>query len=176
MFLFSTPDAAEPGVHAGHYEDDLLSPLPRHAIGQTVRQLLHQRHEGLSGQPGRPQHRVEASGRWAARARYTQFGHMSAPRSLPGAQCRRTRRKALLPVFYEGKRLHSRALLCLFVDTMMQVADRFNGPSGVDNAILSLPNHISEAMMTMIENIDSVNSKVRMRNDQTLQICSYFTE
>lgn len=59
---------------------------------------------------------------------------------------------------------------------MMQVADRFSGPSGVDNVILSLPNHISEAMMTMIENIDSVNSKVRMRNDQTLQICSYFTE
>lgn len=46
---------------------------------------------------------------------------------------------------------------------MMQVADRFDGPSGVDNVILSLPNHISEAMMTMIENIDSVNSKVRIR-------------
>lgn len=58
----------------------------------------------------------------------------------------------------------------------MQVADRFNGPSGVDNVILSLPNHISEAMMTMIENIDSVNSKVRICNDQSLQICSYVTE
>lgn len=63
-----------------------------------------------------------------------------------------------------------------FVETMMQVADRFSGPSGVDSVILSLPNHISEAMMTMIDNIDSVNNKVRMRNDQTLQICSYFPE
>lgn len=114
-FLFSTADTTEPGVHAGHYEDDLLSPLPRHAIGQTVRQLLHQRHEGLSGQPGRPQHRMEASGRWAARARCTQFGHMFAPRSLPCARFRRTHRIALLPVFNEGKRLHSRALLCLFL-------------------------------------------------------------
>lgn len=42
----------------------------------------------------------------------------------------------------------------------MQVADSFNGPSGVDNVILNLPSHISEAMMTMMENIDSINSKV----------------
>lgn len=42
----------------------------------------------------------------------------------------------------------------------MQVANRFDGPSGVDNVILNLPNHISEAMMTMMENIDSINSKV----------------
>lgn len=42
----------------------------------------------------------------------------------------------------------------------MQVADSFDGPSGVDNVILNLPNHISEAMMTMMENIDSINSKV----------------
>lgn len=45
---------------------------------------------------------------------------------------------------------------------MMQVADSFDGPSGVDSAILNLPNHISEAMMTMMENIESINSKVRM--------------
>ncbi|KAM4605795.1 glypican-1b [Polymixia lowei] len=45
-------------------------------------------------------------------------------------------------------------------DTMMQVANRFEGPSGVDIVILSLPVRISEAMSTMMENIDAVNSKL----------------
>ncbi|KAM9323341.1 glypican-1b [Pholidichthys leucotaenia] len=44
--------------------------------------------------------------------------------------------------------------------TMMQVADRMQGPSGVDSVILSLPNRISEAMFAMTENIDSINSKL----------------
>uniref|UniRef100_A0A3Q0S3G5 Glypican-1 n=1 Tax=Amphilophus citrinellus TaxID=61819 RepID=A0A3Q0S3G5_AMPCI len=46
-------------------------------------------------------------------------------------------------------------------ETMMQAADRLDGPSGVDSVILSLPSRISEAMYTMMENIASINSKVR---------------
>lgn len=49
----------------------------------------------------------------------------------------------------------------VFVETMIQVADRFDGPSGVDSVILSLPNRISEAMLTMMDNIEPINSKVR---------------
>ncbi|XP_008282640.1 glypican-1b [Stegastes partitus] len=45
-------------------------------------------------------------------------------------------------------------------ETMMQVAFRLNGPSGVDSVVLSLPSRISEAMFTMMENIDTVNSKL----------------
>ncbi|XP_078143616.1 glypican-1b [Centroberyx gerrardi] len=45
-------------------------------------------------------------------------------------------------------------------DTMMQVANRFDGPAGVDIVVLSLPNRISEAISTMMENIDTVNSKL----------------
>ncbi|XP_070701202.1 glypican-1b [Pempheris klunzingeri] len=45
-------------------------------------------------------------------------------------------------------------------ETMMQVADRFDDPSGVDNVFLSIPNRISEAMITMIKNIDTINSKL----------------
>ncbi len=60
--------AGEPGVHASSYEDVLLSPLPRHGLCETLCQLLQQCHEGLSGQPGWPQHRVETSGRWGAHA------------------------------------------------------------------------------------------------------------
>ncbi|XP_068196285.1 glypican-1b [Antennarius striatus] len=45
-------------------------------------------------------------------------------------------------------------------ETMMQVAGRFNGPSGVDNVVLSLPSRISEAMFVMMENIESINSKL----------------
>lgn len=45
-------------------------------------------------------------------------------------------------------------------EAMMQVADSFDGPSGVDSVILNLPNHISDAMMTMMENIESINSKL----------------
>uniref|UniRef100_A0A671XN67 Glypican-1 n=1 Tax=Sparus aurata TaxID=8175 RepID=A0A671XN67_SPAAU len=47
-------------------------------------------------------------------------------------------------------------------ETMIQVADRFDGPSGVDSVVLSLPNRISEAMLTMNDNIESINSKVRL--------------
>ncbi|XP_040000369.1 glypican-1b isoform X2 [Xiphias gladius] len=45
-------------------------------------------------------------------------------------------------------------------ETMMQVADRFDGPSGVDSVVLSLPNRISEAMFTMMDNIQTINSKL----------------
>ncbi|XP_042353118.1 glypican-1b [Plectropomus leopardus] len=45
-------------------------------------------------------------------------------------------------------------------ETMMQVAGRFDGPSGVDSVVLSLPNRISEAMFTMVENIETINSKL----------------
>lgn len=44
---------------------------------------------------------------------------------------------------------------------MIQVADRFDGPSGVDSVLLSIPNHISDAMLTMMENMQTINSKVR---------------
>lgn len=45
-------------------------------------------------------------------------------------------------------------------ETMMQVADRFDGPSGVDSVLLSLPTRISEAMLTMMDNIETINSKL----------------
>ncbi|XP_069013370.1 glypican-1b [Embiotoca jacksoni] len=45
-------------------------------------------------------------------------------------------------------------------ETMMQVADRLDGPSGVDSVVLSLPYRISEAMSTMMENIATINSKL----------------
>ncbi|XP_051943899.1 glypican-1b [Hippocampus zosterae] len=45
-------------------------------------------------------------------------------------------------------------------ETMMQVSDRFDGPSGLDVVVLSLPYRISEAMMTMVENMEAVNGKL----------------
>ncbi|XP_068616287.1 LOW QUALITY PROTEIN: glypican-1-like, partial [Brachionichthys hirsutus] len=45
-------------------------------------------------------------------------------------------------------------------ETMMQVAGRFNGPSGAESVVLSLPSRISEAMFVMMENIESINSKL----------------
>ncbi|CAL8281759.1 unnamed protein product [Lota lota] len=45
-------------------------------------------------------------------------------------------------------------------DTMAQVAGRLDGPAGVDLVILSLPNRIAEAISAMMENIETVNSKV----------------
>lgn len=45
-------------------------------------------------------------------------------------------------------------------ETMMQVADHFDGPSGLDVVVLSLHSGISEAMFTMMENIDVINSKL----------------
>ncbi|XP_030608002.1 glypican-1b [Archocentrus centrarchus] len=54
-------------------------------------------------------------------------------------------------------------------ETMMQAADRLDGPSGVDSVILSLPSRISEAMYTMMENIASINSKL-------IQACGHLRE
>ncbi|XP_037132462.1 glypican-1b [Syngnathus acus] len=45
-------------------------------------------------------------------------------------------------------------------ETMMQVSNRFDGPSGVDVVVLSLPYRISEAMTTMVEHLESTNSKL----------------
>ncbi|XP_077580692.1 glypican-1b [Stigmatopora nigra] len=45
-------------------------------------------------------------------------------------------------------------------ETMIQVSDRFDGPSGVDVVVLSLPYRISEAMMAMVENMESTNNKL----------------
>lgn len=53
------------------------------------------------------------------------------------------------------------SLTPVFVETMMQVSDRFDGPSGLDVVVLSLPYRISEAMMTMVENMEATNGKVR---------------
>ncbi|KAJ8390340.1 hypothetical protein AAFF_G00107340 [Aldrovandia affinis] len=46
------------------------------------------------------------------------------------------------------------------VGTMLQVAERFKGPSSVDVVMASLPFHISEAIMTMQENVEVFTSKV----------------
>ena len=46
------------------------------------------------------------------------------------------------------------------VETMMQVAGRFDGASGVDSVVLSIPTRISEAMFTMMDNIEPINNKV----------------
>lgn len=43
---------------------------------------------------------------------------------------------------------------------MMQVADHLHGPSGVEDAIRTLPNSISDAMLTMMENMETVKNKV----------------
>uniref|UniRef100_A0A665TNG2 Glypican-1 n=1 Tax=Echeneis naucrates TaxID=173247 RepID=A0A665TNG2_ECHNA len=45
-------------------------------------------------------------------------------------------------------------------ETMMQVADRFDDPSGVDSVLLTLPVRISEGIMTMNENLQTINSKL----------------
>ncbi|XP_020778055.1 glypican-1b [Boleophthalmus pectinirostris] len=45
-------------------------------------------------------------------------------------------------------------------DTLIQVANRFEGPTGVDVVVLSLPFRISEAMYTMMDNIENINSKL----------------
>ncbi|XP_034468955.1 glypican-1b [Hippoglossus hippoglossus] len=45
-------------------------------------------------------------------------------------------------------------------ETMMQVADRFDGPSGVDSVVLSLPYRISEAVLNMMDNMATINSKL----------------
>lgn len=48
-----------------------------------------------------------------------------------------------------------------FEETMMQVADRLDGKSGVETVIMTLPSRISDAMLTMMENIKTINNKVR---------------
>lgn len=169
--LCPTPGAAEPGVHEGHDEADLLSPLPRHGLRQALCQLLQQRHEGLSGQPGWPQHRVEASGRCGTRT-HTQTHTRTPTRASDSAICllkgspdtwcyfaagslgRRSARETFHACF-------KLTVSPVSAETMIQVADRFDGPSGVDSVVLSLPNRISEAMLTMNDNIESINSKVR---------------
>ncbi|XP_028987313.1 glypican-1b [Betta splendens] len=45
-------------------------------------------------------------------------------------------------------------------ETMMWVADRFDGPAGVDSVLLSLPSRISEAIYTMMTNIETINNKL----------------
>lgn len=49
-----------PRVHPGSHEDAVLPVLPRLAYCETLQQLLSQRHEGLSSQPGRSGHWVES--------------------------------------------------------------------------------------------------------------------
>lgn len=49
-----SPGLSQPRVHQGHDEAGLLPSLPRPGLGQTLLQLLQQRHEGLPGQPGWP--------------------------------------------------------------------------------------------------------------------------
>lgn len=45
-------------------------------------------------------------------------------------------------------------------ETMIQVAHNFEGPYGVDVVVLSLPYRISEAMFTMMENIETINNRL----------------
>ncbi|KAG7457054.1 hypothetical protein MATL_G00242390 [Megalops atlanticus] len=46
------------------------------------------------------------------------------------------------------------------VDAMLQVAERFNGQTSVDTVIITLPIRISEAILTMQENVEGFTSKV----------------
>ncbi|XP_034038262.1 glypican-1b [Thalassophryne amazonica] len=45
-------------------------------------------------------------------------------------------------------------------DTMIQLADRFDGPYGVDVVVLSIPYRILEAISTMADNMATVNNKL----------------
>lgn len=49
----------EPRVHPCHHEADVLPTLPGHVQREALQQLLPECGEGLPGQPGRSQHRVE---------------------------------------------------------------------------------------------------------------------
>lgn len=51
--------------------------------------------------------------------------------------------------------------VCFFQDTMMQVADHLHGPSGVEDRIRTLPGSISDAMFTLMMNMETVKNKVR---------------
>lgn len=48
---------------------------------------------------------------------------------------------------------------------MMQVADHLHGTGGVEDVIRGLPKSISDAMFTMIENMEPVKNKVRAHFD-----------
>uniref|UniRef100_A0A7N8XQL4 Glypican-1 n=1 Tax=Mastacembelus armatus TaxID=205130 RepID=A0A7N8XQL4_9TELE len=56
-------------------------------------------------------------------------------------------------------------------ETMMQVADRFDGPTGVDSVVLSLPSRISEAMSAIMNNIEIINKKVSTHIGKHEQLC-----
>lgn len=45
-------------------------------------------------------------------------------------------------------------------DTMMQVADHLHGPSGVEDRIRTLPGSISDAMFTLMMNVETVKNKL----------------
>lgn len=49
----------------------------------------------------------------------------------------------------------------VFKDTMMQVAERLRGPNGVEDTIKTLPNSISDAILTAMGNMETVKNKVR---------------
>lgn len=55
----SPPGIPQPRVHPRHHEADVLPTLPGHVQREAVQQLLPERREGLPGQPGGPEHRVE---------------------------------------------------------------------------------------------------------------------
>uniref|UniRef100_A0A8C4DH63 Glypican-1 n=1 Tax=Dicentrarchus labrax TaxID=13489 RepID=A0A8C4DH63_DICLA len=61
-------------------------------------------------------------------------------------------------------------------ETLIQVADRFDGPSGVDSVVLSIPYRISEAMFTMMENLVTINTKVRAQIGAHASSCIQLTE
>lgn len=44
---------------------------------------------------------------------------------------------------------------------MMQVANHLHAPGGVEDTIRNLPNSISDAMLTAMENMETVKNKVR---------------
>lgn len=54
-----SPGVPQPRVHPCHHEADVLPALPGHVQREALQQLLPERGQGLPGQPGRPQHRVE---------------------------------------------------------------------------------------------------------------------
>lgn len=48
----------------------------------------------------------------------------------------------------------------VFKDTMMQVADHLHGLGGVEEGISALPSSISDAMLSVMENKETVKNKV----------------
>lgn len=102
----------------------------------------------MPGQPGGPQHRVEAPDRW---------GGFKWERSIElHIHC-----TPLYVLSHETR---------VFKDTMMQVADHLRSPSGVEDVIRTLPNSISDGMITMMENMDTVKNKVRVHVATRVQL------